>query len=454
MGICCEVQVDVNGEEIFFVDKKVLESFSGRLSKLFSKSAGTTSRLKVILHEFPGGAQGFELFLRFCCSHGKFYITPSNIFLLHCAANYMEIKEECSGMLDLKDQIGKYLMGIEFWTWSELLSCLKQCQDLLADSNSPCPSILDKFVDLFVGRLSWLNVTNSYTSSSSEGSSSRLSSYTNSDGAKSNFSRSTWWFEDLIFFNTNLLRKVTQALISQKFDHSTICSFLFYYERSKLLRASPAMKRKIVETVIDLLLFLHRSSVSSRALFDTFGLALGLKVSNSCMTKLENLIASKLDQATIDDLLVPSTKSCKLMDLYLAEVAPDPYLRPSKFVALAKSLPNFARDSDERLYLAIDTYLKVHSDICQDEKKEVCSALNFSKQSTEAEATSKLARNPKFLAQRVITAQISNQCKPKSPIQIQDSWHIATLKDAPLCYTRQGSRSKNVDAQQILLCAK
>lgn len=49
----------------------------------------------------------------------------------------------------------------------------------------------------------------------------------------------------------------------------------------------------------------------------------------------------------------------KLMDNYLAEVAPDVNLKPNKFQALAEALPEYSRLLDDGLYRAIDIYLKV-----------------------------------------------------------------------------------------------
>ena len=49
------------------------------------------------------------------------------------------------------------------------------------------------------------------------------------------------------------------------------------------------------------------------------------------------------------------------MDMYLAEVAPDPSLRPARFIELATALPAAARDCHDALYRAIDVYFQVHS---------------------------------------------------------------------------------------------
>ena len=49
----------------------------------------------------------------------------------------------------------------------------------------------------------------------------------------------------------------------------------------------------------------------------------------------------------------------KLIDGYLAEVAPDENLKLTKFRSLAAAIPEYARPIDDGLYRAIDIYLKV-----------------------------------------------------------------------------------------------
>jgi len=58
--------------------------------------------------------------------------------------------------------------------------------------------------------------------------------------------------------------------------------------------------------------------------------------------------------------LSPITMVAKLMDGYLAEVAPDTNLKLPKFQALAAVVPDYARPVDDGIYRAIDIYLKVH----------------------------------------------------------------------------------------------
>lgn len=52
-------------------------------------------------------------------------------------------------------------------------------------------------------------------------------------------------------------------------------------------------------------------------------------------------------------------KVAKLLDTYLAEIAPDANLTISKFMALAEVLPEHARRVDDGLYRAVDVFLKV-----------------------------------------------------------------------------------------------
>lgn len=109
--------------------------------------------------------------------------------------------------------------------------------------------------------------------------------------------------------------------------------------------------------------------------------------------ELEKRITWQLDQASLKEVMIPSfshtcgtvldvelvirlvkrfvslddgvrsgaalVKVAKLVDCYLAEAAMDSNLGLPEFVELAAALPGHARASDDGLYRAIDTYLKV-----------------------------------------------------------------------------------------------
>ncbi|XWS19491.1 hypothetical protein CRYUN_Cryun31cG0020600 [Craigia yunnanensis] len=473
MQLCCDLEVDVNGEEVFMVDKRTLSSFSGRFSKLFGNLTDDTRNLKVVFHDFPGGAEGFELVARFCYNNGRTEITPANVVLLNCAAQFMEMESD-GPRPSLLNQTKKSLDGISFWSWSELLVALKECQDLLSASNSSL--IFDEVLDCVIGRLASPVVVSPYTSSS-ENSSFLCSCDTRSSySIRNNFSQISWWFEDLLFLNIDLIDKVIKMMMCQHFDHATISKFLFCYQKSKFLSATPTEKYKITEVIINLLSLLDRSSLSCKHLFDIFRVASGLKISKHCKSILENLIGSRLYQATIDFLLVPSPhrkdymydvnlvlrlvnafcnegscflspmrlrKVASLLDSYLVEVAADSHLNPSKFAALVMLLPDSARESHDRLFQAMDIYLEVHGGLCEAQKMRICSALNYAKLSTDA--LRHLARNSKFPSRIAIQAFINQQSKLENLLEGKN--HLDTFSGSL-------SAEESINSDQILLYSK
>ncbi|PON64249.1 SKP1/BTB/POZ domain containing protein [Parasponia andersonii] len=77
-------------------------------------------------------------------------------------------------------------------------------------------------------------------------------------------------------------------------------------------------------------------------------------------------------------------KVAKLVDGYLQEIAREVNLSLSKFIALAESIPDFARIDHDDLYRAIDIYLKAHPDLNKSERKRLCRILDCKKLSMEA----------------------------------------------------------------------
>lgn len=379
--------------------QKIIASYSGRLSKLFGKSKGTTRNLKVIFNDFPGGAMSFELMSRFCYNSGKTQISPSNLSLLRCAAEFMEMNQSVSGTNNLLEQTEKSLEEITYWTWSELLVALKQCRDLLPVKKSSV--VLRKCINSLAGRLALATEASPSCPSSSSPDSSgfRFSCDTKStESLKTSLSRATWWFEDLLILSPILVEIMVKSMVARKLDHVIISRFLLYYQKSNCYAVTPDAKREVMEAVIDMLYTLDGNCVPCKSLFVILRVSVSLNINKISRNKLESMIGSQLDQATSDNLLVPSPhgtnylydvnlvlrflkafllgglsqisamrlrKVASLMDLYIAEVAPDPCLKTSKFLALAMALPDSARDSHDELYRAVDMYLEVLSDLKQ-----------------------------------------------------------------------------------------
>ncbi|WOL10379.1 BTB/POZ domain-containing protein [Canna indica] len=477
MVMTCDLEVDVNGEEIFLVSKDILSSFSGRLRKLFDKPSlpASSQSLKVILHNLPGSAEGFELMTRFCYSNGRIHIAPSNVCLLHCVAEYMEMTKDASPNLIKITE--KCLEEIPFWTWLEIMNSLKQCQGFLPAAIAS--GNFDKILDSLAVRITTAS-DNSPTSSSPESSAFRFSFDTRSTISTKSSSQRTWWFDDLALLDPDMIQKVISNLIFRKIDNVMISRFLFHYLKSGVCSA-PSKKRKATEIVIDLLYSLDRNCISCKGLFGILRVSLSLRLIKSCQSRLESMIGTQIDQATLDSLLIPAPIGMEshydvslvlrflnsflatgvqpssirmkrvgsLIDSYLVEVAPDSSLEPSKFISLITILPDAARDSHDAVYQAVDLYLEVHTQLSEEEKMNICCAIDYDKLSSES--CKHLARNPKFPSRTAVEALTFQQSKLKSLLQNTDSFR--SILNPPPNESKCKEKDQLNDSEQIVLYA-
>ncbi|KAI4296530.1 hypothetical protein L6164_036480 [Bauhinia variegata] len=472
MGTCCDLEVDINGEETFMVNKNILSSFSRKFCSLFGNLIGANGDMKVIFNEFPGGAYGFELCVQFCYNGGRMVITPSNVVLLYCCACFLEMESEDPKTSNLTCQIEEFLKGISFWTLSELLEALKQCQHLCPAKS--CSAIQDRIMNNLIERI---NFPSSWSPQSCSSNTSSFQFSCDSSSINSCRNSSFWWFEHLVFFKIDLIDKVIKKMISQAFDHAIISKFLFYYQKESCLGAAQAEKKETIEAVINLLSLLDKRSLSCKDLFNLSQVTIRLNTSTSCKNKMESLLGSLLDQATVDYLILPSPQGrdhaydvdlalrlaqifvhegsfgislnrlnrvAKLMDLFLLEVAPDPHLMPSEFAALITVLPDTARESHDQLYLAIDLYLKVHAGLAEMDKMSICYALNHEKLS--AELLRHLTRNLVFPSEAKPRAHVTKQSRIQSLLQEND--HLRNFIDTVF----HKKLEKNIDAEEPRPC--
>ncbi|KAD3338199.1 hypothetical protein E3N88_33720 [Mikania micrantha] len=118
--------------------------------------------------------------------------------------------------------------------------------------------------------------------------------------------------------------------------------------------------------------------------------------STACRSDLERRVGLQLDQAILEDILIPVT---------CYEIAIDSNLPASKFISLAELLPDHARLVNDGLYRAVDIYLKftrsnasyflrriidfvakwqVHPNLKDSERYRLCKTIDCQKLSQEA----------------------------------------------------------------------
>jgi len=379
----------------------ILARFCGRIRRLVVAGAASAKRpRRVALHGFPGGAEAFELVARLCYADGGCggAVTAANACVLRCAAEFLDMAADApeaasTAAPSLVRMTEKALEEMPHWPWHAVVDAVKQCQRLL-----PLADTTGAFDAAVAAMVSHMTVPPpagdaTPTSSSPESSAFRFSCDTKSSSLSlrgSCISR-TWWFDDLVSLRPGTVERVAAALLARGTDHRVVARFLFYYLKCRIAGASAEDKKAMLEASVTVMSGLDRNAVSCKGLFGILRIAAPLKLTDACQQRLVAMIGRKLDHATLDNLLVPAPagtgslydvnlvlrfleaflrggapdeparlkKVGRLIDLYLAEVAPDPSLRPAKFLELATALPAPARDCHDALYRAIDVYFQV-----------------------------------------------------------------------------------------------
>lgn len=195
----------------------------------------------------------------------------------------------------------------------------------------------------------------------------------------------------------------------------------------------------LADTAVSGVVLMGRVAFSCRGLFWVLRVVSGVGPTRDCRHQLEGLISGVLDQATLDDLLVSGhdggvydvnlvlrfvrgfvreedaislekmKKVGRLIDKYMREISPDQSLKVSKFLAVAESLPDAARDCFDGIYRAIDIYLEAHPNVSQEERTRLCRCLNYEKLSLEA--CKDLAKSPRIPPRIAMQALVAQQSK-------------------------------------------
>ncbi|CAN6448965.1 unnamed protein product [Victoria cruziana] len=289
-----------------------------------------------------------------------------------------------------------------------------------------------------------------------------------------------WWIEDLSVLGLDMYQKVISAFKYRGLHPESIGASLMHYAQKVLAKKSSiwnsSSQRKIdfigsveceqielVETITSLLP-VEKLVVPISFLFGLLRRAVTLECAIACRLDLERRIASQLDMATLDDLLIPlcrysgdtvfdvdtvqrilvyflqqddSTddlddvsfcesdgpsspsetavfKVSRLVDSYLAEIAPDANLKLHKFMTIAEALPAHTRTLDDGLYRAIDIYLKAHPGLPDLERKKLCKLIDFQKLSPEAGAHA--AQNERLPVQSVVQVLYIEQLRLRNAL--------------------------------------
>ncbi|XP_010250318.1 PREDICTED: BTB/POZ domain-containing protein At3g19850-like [Nelumbo nucifera] len=451
----CDLKINVNGQHTFFLNERIISIFSGRLKKIVKQEKRKTqirsSAIEVI--DFPGGPDGFELISRFCYNNGRILVTPSNVSLLHCSAIFLEMTEKVSSF-NLLQQTENFLEGIFDWSWNDTLVSLKSCESFFLSADSS--GLLQKLISSLLAKIAQNsdtipNALSSSSSSSPETTSGfRLSSSTKTapetvKPCSSSTSSKAWWFDDLTILPPKIIEKVIKTMGAYGTDNNSLIltKFLLHYLNTAVQRKGGIGSKfeygALADTAVYGVILMGKTAFSCRGLFWVLRVVSGLGLSREYRVRLERLIGGMLDQATLDDLLISGhegggvydvnlvlrlvrvfvnddgltvqkmKKVVRLIDKYMREISPDQNLKISKFLAVAESLPDSARDCFNGVYRAIDIYLESHPTLSFEERSRLCRCLKYEKLTLEA--CKDLAKNPRIPPRIAVQALASQQSK-------------------------------------------
>ncbi|KAI4349617.1 hypothetical protein L6164_010183 [Bauhinia variegata] len=450
------------GASSFALHKFPLVSKSGRIRKLLLE-AKDSKVSRISLPSVPGGAEAFELAAKFCYGINVEF-TLSNVAMLRCVAHFLEMTEEFSEK-NLETRAEAYLKETVLPNISSLISVLHRCDTLLPTAEEI--NLVARLINAIANNACKEQLTSGLLKLDHNFPAKAISHMEPE-------TPSDWWGKSLSVLNLDFFQRVLTAVKSKGLRQDMISKILINYAHNSLqgiVGKDPQVvkgsvldlelqkkQRVIVEAIAGLLPTQSRKSLVPMAFLSSLlKAAISASASISCRSDLERRIGLQLDQAILEDILIPANshqnghstlydtesilrifsiflnldeddeedshlrdesemvydfdspgspkqssilKVSKLLDNYLTEVALDPNLLPSKFIALAELLPDHARIVSDGLYRAVDIYLKVHPNIKDSERYRLCKTIDCQKLSQEA--CSHAAQNERLPVQMAV----------------------------------------------------
>ncbi|KAF4383068.1 hypothetical protein F8388_009099 [Cannabis sativa] len=436
-----DITLEVNGTT-FSLHKFPLVSRSGRIRKLVAEHRDTDIS-KVELLNLPGGAETFELAAKFCYGI-NFEIMSTNVAQLCCVSDYLEMTEEYA-----KDNLGsraeEYLDSIVCKNLEMCVEVLQQCESLLPLADEL--KIVCRCIDAIASKACAEQIASSF-SRLEYSSSGRLhmNRQTKCEGdwwiEDLSVLRIDLFQRVITAMKCRGVRpeSIGVSLVNYAQKELTKKSSLWNpssQTKVDLVSGSNGQEKLVVETIVGLLP-VEKLAVPITFLFGLLRSAVMLDCTIACRLDLERRIGSQLDIATLDDLLIPSFKHAgdtlfdvdtvhrilvnfsqqddseeemedasvfesdsphspsqtalfkvaKLVDNYLAEIAPDANLKLAKFLA--------------------------HQGLPEPDRKKLCKLIDFQKLSQEAGAHA--AQNERLPLQSIVQVLYFEQIRLRNSL--------------------------------------
>ncbi|KAJ7966272.1 BTB/POZ domain-containing protein [Quillaja saponaria] len=462
------------GEMKFYLHKFPLLSKSNRLQKLVSKACENCDEIYMV--DFPGGSKAFEICVKFCYGM-TVTLNAYNVVAACCAAEYLEMTEDVDrGNLVYKIEV--FLNSSIFRSWKDSIIVLQTTKFLMPWSEDL--KIVGRCIDSIASKTSLdpANISWSYTYNRKLIEPDKIIGDRMAFPEKMESVPMDWWVEDICELDIDLYKRVMLAVKSKgRMDGSIIGEALKTYAVRWLPDSVDALvsdahawrNKSLVETIVCLLPSDKSVGCSCSFLLKLLKVAILLGADQSSKEDLIRSISLKLHEASVKDLLIPARSPLitnydvelvcyivnqyvmheksnwdvdvaekiekgsdnftighgsllnvgKLVDEYLAEIAYDPNLTLSSFVALSQSIPKSARPIHDGLYQAIDIYLKEHHSLTKAERKEICGLMEVKKLTMETSMHA--AQNERLPLRVVVQVLFFEQVRAAASVRARGS---------------------------------
>ncbi|KAF3778315.1 BTB/POZ domain-containing protein [Nymphaea thermarum] len=275
---------------------------------------------------FPGGTEAFEIAAKFCYGV-KVELTASNVAPLLCAAEYLEMTEE-HGAGNLAAKTEAFLNQTVLRSLKDAIRTLSTCERLLPEAEDL--GISRRCIDAIAIKagtdpslFGWPVAEGASGELAKPSGSVTLSGFETGRRRRGPV-RSAWWYDELTVLGLPFFKRVIAAMIAREVCPESIEGSLVSYAKkfipglsrrnrgaSSSLSAAVASEdeqRELLETVVSHMTVRKSSnpSTTTKLLFGLLRTANILSASEGCRETLERKIAAQLDQATLDNLLLPS----------------------------------------------------------------------------------------------------------------------------------------------------
>lgn len=482
----------------FYVHKYALVSKSGYIYQAF-QPISSEHKSDIKLDKFPGGPDMFKVVLKFCYGL-PIDLSANNVAPLRCASEFLEMTEEFEdGNLISKTEA--FLTFIVLASWRDSIMVLNSCQHLspwaenLQIVRRCCDSISLKACQ---EKLTSGELDSDETWWFDDVSTLRIDHFIRIMSAlRAKRVRPEIIGACIMHYADKWLPGMDSELRTQRSKGHGQKELQLCISSGISQEGSSGHNKEqriIIESLISILPT-EKEAVPCQFLLWILKMAMIYSVTPALISELEKRVGIVLQDASVKDLLIPSCgysnqemllnspdertmhnidvvqrileyflmheqlqeqqqmkfekfSVSKLLDSYLAEIAKDPNLTIAKFQVLAESLPQNARVCHDGLYRAIDTYLKSHPSLSDQERRRLCKIMNCEKLSLDA--CMHAAQNDRLPLKTIVQVLFSEQVKMRTVMQGKEQPNSNNCdQDESWSSTKREVKSLKVELEKV-----